>query len=87
MISDPETSEAIFKRQLNQNHSAVLLCSLALVSEKLQCFKTVTSQTRANGRNIFSVPPLLGSYANTAHSCGSFTAQRRLKEEVCVCVL
>lgn len=47
---------AVFKQQLNQNHSADLLSSPALVSEKLQCFKTVTSQTKANGCNIFSVP-------------------------------
>lgn len=55
-ISAPEASVVVFKRQLNQNHNAALLSSSALVSEKLQCFKTVTSQTKANGCNIFSVP-------------------------------
>lgn len=72
----------IFKKLLHRNYRVILFSSLPLQRQKLKCFKTVNCWTKANGCNIFSNPSLaLRSYANTVHSCGSFTVPGERRAE------
>ncbi len=64
----------IFKKLLHWNHHGILFSAVSLHKKKSKCFKAVNCWTKGNGCNILSNPPLLfSSYANTVHSCGSFT--------------